>query len=119
MAKTNSIHPFKDLSELLDRTSISVEKRYELLTRTDHKINYWTPQMVDKFIKTLMRIAKCEKLSRLKHREFTTKEWKKLSKKFDDIPIRKLQRAWKITIYPRLFSKNVNLRDMKKEIIQM
>lgn len=119
MKNTSSSRPFKNLSELLGRTSLSVEKRYDRLTSSDNKIIHWTPSMVDRFIKALMKITKCEKLKKLKHREFTIKEWKKLSKKIDNIPIMKLQRAWRVTIYPRLFSKEGNLRDMKVKIIQM
>lgn len=118
LAKTQSVSPFKDLSELLHRTRASVERRYDILT-SNNKITHWNLEMVDRFVRALLKITKCEKIKKLKHREFTSKEWKKLSKTLDNISIKKLQRAWKVTIYPRLFSKEVDMKEMKKDIIQM
>ncbi|XP_018567822.1 MATH and LRR domain-containing protein PFE0570w [Anoplophora glabripennis] len=119
LRNTHSGRPFSDLSKLLRRTKTSVERRYNLLTNNDNKVTHWTVEMVDRFVKALMKITKCEKVKKLKHREFTNKEWQKLSKKLDNIPIKKLQRAWKVTIYPRLFSKEVDMREVKEDIINI
>ncbi|KAJ8928115.1 hypothetical protein NQ314_019341 [Rhamnusium bicolor] len=79
----------------------------------------WTLPMVDRLVVNMKNVTKCDKVKHLKHKKLTEREWKKLSKKMDNIPVRKLQRAWNVTIYPRLFAKSVNLKTMKEDIIHI
>ncbi|VEN60018.1 unnamed protein product [Callosobruchus maculatus] len=117
---TKSNTPFKDLAEMFNRTSSSVQRRYDTIKKAKRtgKVE-WNVRSIAKFVAKLMRIKKIKEICDLEEAEVTAKEWKKLSKKMDYIPIERLRRAWKITIYPRLFAQSVDLVQMKKDIITM
>nr|CAI5846490.1 unnamed protein product [Callosobruchus analis] len=115
---TQSKTPFTDLAEMLNRTNSSVQRRYDTLTKAKNtgKVQ-WNVHSIAKFVAKLMRIKKTKEIGDLKDAEITTKEWKKLSKRLDYIPIERLQRAWNMTIYPRIFVESVDIIQMKTDII--
>ncbi|CAH1991143.1 unnamed protein product [Acanthoscelides obtectus] len=117
LKNTKSTTPYKDLAEIFNRTNLSVQRRYETLTKAKNtgKVE-WNVHSMAKFVAKMMRMKKLKSISDLKEVELTTKQWKKLSKKLDYIPIERLRRAWKVTIYPRLFA-TANTVDVKKDII--
>ncbi|KAJ8919883.1 hypothetical protein NQ315_006412 [Exocentrus adspersus] len=119
MDTTNSTRPFRDLAELLNRTCLSVEKRYDRLREAYTEKFSVTLPVAEKFINKLMKIAHCGDVNELKDKKFTMKEWRKLSRKMDGVPVIKLQQAWTLKIYPRLFSKETDVRKVKLRLMRI
>ncbi|XP_023028164.2 uncharacterized protein isoform X1 [Leptinotarsa decemlineata] len=102
METTSSKKPFVDLGRILNRPSNSVERHY--LRICEQKKIFWTPSKAEQLINCMLKVAKLESPYQLENQKLTAKQWKKVSKKMEGIPVIKLQRAWNITIYPRLFA---------------
>ncbi|KAG5876108.1 hypothetical protein JTB14_013688 [Gonioctena quinquepunctata] len=125
MEMTNSNKPYADLSEILDRPSNSIQRRYNLLKRqtgTDRenreKIS-WTPSKADKLIRRMLKVCRLEKVEQLRDAKITAEQWNKLALKMGDMPIKNLRSAWKITIYPRLFASTDDLARIKKSLLDI
>ncbi|CAH1101113.1 unnamed protein product [Psylliodes chrysocephalus] len=119
MHKTLSTKPFYELGILLNRPATSVQMRYAHLTSDKNKSPIkWTTYMSERMVKAMMEIVKTENVKDLEHYVFKEAEWKQLSEILDNIPPRKLQRAWKITIHSRLFMKGTK-QDIERQLINM
>lgn len=120
MATSKSKTRIKDLTEILNRDNLSLDKRYRCLKQSlafTNGIIKWDINLVDKFVNCMLKVCKLKDIKSLENFNFTTKQWYKFSRRME-IPILKLQKAWKTNIHPRLFSpKSVDTTKMKVSII--
>ncbi|CAG9816121.1 unnamed protein product [Phaedon cochleariae] len=114
----DSDYPFVNLAKILNRNNTAVLKRYETLTNTKNQSKLtWTADLSGKLIRRMMRIGKCERVEDLENLQLSTEQWNKLSRKMD-MSVKKLRRGWKITVYPRLFSK-ASILEVKNKIFHL
>nr|CAH7723572.1 unnamed protein product [Callosobruchus chinensis] len=119
LKNTTSNTPFRELGDMFNRTNVSVQRRYDTLIKAKNTGRVeWNVRSIAKLVSKLMHIKRAKDINDLKEAEITTEEWKILSQKLDYIPVERLRRAWKVTIYPRLFAESADLAQMKKDIIK-
>ncbi|CAG9862281.1 unnamed protein product [Phyllotreta striolata] len=128
LSRTNSSRPFFELGLLLNRSSKSVEERHYLLSKDNNDNNgdnnvqtkriKWDVKMAERLIKAIMEITKTSDVSELEKLRLTDVQWKKVSGKMADIPVKKLRRAWDVNVYPKLFMKD-KARKVQKRLIKI
>jgi len=113
-----------EIAQHLQRTFSSVEKRIQKLKETHtRKIRWRREENLATFIKYMLKVTRIsqEEIEKLKNRSISSKEWKKVSKKLDNVPIRILKRAWMEQIHPKLFIEKecFDLREAKRKLVNM
>ncbi|XP_030753754.1 uncharacterized protein LOC115880619 isoform X2 [Sitophilus oryzae] len=109
------------IAKELNRPYFSVHSRLQVLKQTHTRKIRWGRQNLAAFIQNLMKITKVRDYRELKNRHITVKEFKKLSKKLDNLPVRILKPAWLGNIHSRLFipGEVCELPLLKCKLIQM
>ncbi|XP_060528577.1 uncharacterized protein LOC132703372 isoform X2 [Cylas formicarius] len=112
-------HHIQKIAQDLKRTRTSVEQRVLYLKHEYKPRGVWRNDHIEKFIKNLLMVTQCQYTEELKQRTLTSIEWKTLSEKLDNTPMKILQTLWQGKIYPMLFIKDdfCNLNQIKVEIV--
>ena len=113
-----------EIANHLQRTFHSVEKRIQKIKdQHTRKIRWRRGDNLAAFVKYMLKITGNgpDDVEKLKNRHISSNEWRKLSKKLDNVPIRILKRAWLEQIHLKLFipKETFDLRDAKIKLVHM
>lgn len=112
-----------ELANQLERSNMAIAHRIQALQNTYTRKIKWKGRNAATFIKYMLKVTGTteENLQDLKDRPITAKEWTKLSKKLDGIPVRVLKRVWLLNLHPALFTTcdQLNLGQVRLELINM